>query len=90
MGTKNNPGAFDCYDKALPNEPMFVLLARDPVAPSLVRTWASRREWRVNTGQKPESDRAMVEEAYACADAMEAWRSANDGAWHKAKESADG
>lgn len=29
MGTKNNPGAFDCYANAEPDEPMFVLLARD-------------------------------------------------------------
>lgn len=39
MGTKNNPGKFDCYDAALPDEPMFVLLARDPV----VREWVRRR-----------------------------------------------
>ncbi|HAW11807.1 MAG TPA: aspartate decarboxylase, partial [Chloroflexi bacterium] len=30
MGTKNNPGKFDCYDDAHPDEPMFVLLGRDP------------------------------------------------------------
>jgi hypothetical protein len=40
MGTKNNPGEFDCYSKALPDEPMFVLLARDPRSVQLVRMWA--------------------------------------------------
>ena len=29
MGTKNNPGKFDCYEHAKPDEPMFVLLGRD-------------------------------------------------------------
>ena len=44
MGTKNNPGKFDCYEAAAPDEPMFILLARDPVAPYLVRIWASIRK----------------------------------------------
>lgn len=41
MGTKNNPGSFDCYEKAEPDEPMFVLLARDPRAANLARLWAA-------------------------------------------------
>jgi hypothetical protein len=64
MGTKNNPGTFDCYANAEPDEPMFVLLARDPAAPYLVRRWA---------GLRP-SDRAKVIEAMECADSMDAWR----------------
>jgi len=28
MATKKNPGEFDCYANAGPDEPMFVLLAR--------------------------------------------------------------
>ena len=28
MGTKNNPGRFDCYGNAEPDEPIFVLLGR--------------------------------------------------------------
>lgn len=36
MGTKNNPGAFDCYANAEPDEPMFVLLGRDKHAPAPV------------------------------------------------------
>lgn len=42
MGTKNNPGTFDCYANAKPDEPMFVLLARDKKAPEIVRAWADR------------------------------------------------
>lgn len=40
MGTKNDPGKFDCYSRAEPDEPMFVLLARDPIAAMLVALWA--------------------------------------------------
>jgi len=44
MGTKNDPGKFDCYVAALPDEPMFVLLGRDPLAPILITMWATLRE----------------------------------------------
>ena len=56
---------------------MFILLARDLSAPTIVRLWAETRRLAINTGHKPESDRAMVAEANACADAMETWRKAN-------------
>lgn len=77
MGTKNDPGEFDCYEKAYPDEPMFILLARDPQAPDLVRLWATNRlmkDWR--PGQEiPDKYR----EAMVCADLMEewAWKEAN-------------
>lgn len=33
MGSKNNPGKYDCYEAADPDEPMFILLgARHSVA----------------------------------------------------------
>ena len=64
MGTKNNPGAFDCYENAEPDEPMFVLLGRDRHAPSLVRLWAMLRH---DEGE----DLGKVEEAFRCADAMD-------------------
>lgn len=67
MGTKNNPGAFDCYAKAEPDEPMFILLGRDKHAPLLVKLWASMREL---DGE----DMAKVEEAYQCAIAMHRFR----------------
>jgi hypothetical protein len=66
MGTKNNPGAFDCYVAAKPDEPMFVLLGRDPMAASLVRRWAVARYYE---GEET----AKVIEALDCADALEAW-----------------
>ena len=63
MGTKNRPGAYDCYVKADPDEPLFVLLARDPLAPQLVRLWADLSGARKDKAQ----------EARQCADDMELW-----------------
>ena len=66
MGTKNHPGKFDCYKNAEPDEPMFILLGRDPSACHLVRLWA---KVRMAKGEDPDK----VIEALECADAMEAW-----------------
>lgn len=66
MGTKNNPGEFDCYEAAKPDEPMFVLLARDPWAPILVELWASLRS-------SVEGDSPKVYEAKRCARDMRVW-----------------
>lgn len=43
MATKSNPGPFDCYAKARPDEEIFCLLERDPLAPWLVSQWAKIR-----------------------------------------------
>jgi hypothetical protein len=67
MGTKLKPGKFDCYENAAPDEPMFVLLARDPMAPLLVRLWADLREHAAGNPSK-------VFEARTCAIDMEKWR----------------
>ena len=69
MGTKNNPGEFDCYENAEPDEPMFILLARDPVASVLVRRWV---ELRQESRKGLSWDKAQ--EALDCADAMQRWR----------------
>ena len=71
MGTKNSPGKFDCYAKAEPDEPMFILLGRDPHAHAAVRKWADDREAMIRAELKPETDMRMVWEARECADAME-------------------
>lgn len=64
MGTKNNPGRFDCYANAAPDEPMFVLLGRDRHAAGLVQLWALLRH-------REGEDEEKVAEALACAKAME-------------------
>jgi hypothetical protein len=66
MGTKNNPGTFDCYTNAAPDEPMFVLLGRDKHAPTLVWLWAVLREL---DDEKPE----VVAEARECCLSMMRW-----------------
>ena len=71
MGTKTNPGQYDCYAKAEPDEPLFVLLARDPLAPILVRLWAD-----LTTSRMPNGATKSVE-AVKCSIAMEAWRAKN-------------
>ncbi len=74
MGTKNNPGEFDCYESADPDEPMFVLLARDPLAAGLVRRWAKEyRDRKLGMRSLSPSERRKYLEALKCADQMEAW-----------------
>ncbi len=63
MGTKNDPGTYDCFAKAEPDEPMFVLLARDKHAPTLVWLWATLREL-------DQEEPAKVAEARDCMAAM--------------------
>lgn len=63
MGTKNAPGKFDCYSKAEPDEPMFVLLGRDPIGCLLVTMW-------VDVARRLGKDPEKIEEARQCADAM--------------------
>lgn len=71
MGTKFNPGEYDCYEAADPDEPMFILLARDRDAPALVELWADVREGR---GEDP----AKVAEARQCAEDMRAFKALRD------------
>lgn len=71
MGTKNNPGQFDCYANAEPDEPMFVLLGRDKHAPTLVWLWAALREL---DGEQTD----VVSEARDCMSAMLIWQHDRD------------
>ena len=70
MGTKNNPGPFDCYAAADPDEPIFVLLGRDKHAPALVWLWANLRELG-------DEDPEKVTEARQCVDQMIVWQHAH-------------
>lgn len=58
--TKNNPGKYDCYANAEPDEPMFVLLARDRHAPALVALWAVLRELDDKDQEKVKEARQVV------------------------------
>ncbi len=70
MGTKTDPGFFNCYGEAAADEPLFTLLARDPDAPLVVEIWARVREAR--TGP---TDRTR--EALDVAMRMRQWRLRN-------------
>lgn len=69
MATKNAPGNFDCYAHAEPNEPIFILLGRDPTASFVVAFW---RELRVKAGLNSPSDEQIVE-AMATSKALAEW-----------------
>jgi hypothetical protein len=88
MGTKNNPGSYDCYRNAEPDEPVFVLLGRDPNAPTAVRKWAEQRKRMIDIGLKPESDLPMVREAMECAITMDQYRTQREQAKAEAAQTA--
>lgn len=64
MATKREGVA--CYEKADPDEPIFVLRAQDRLAPILVRLWAMLA-W-ANGAPQPK-----ISEANVCAMKMEDW-----------------
>lgn len=100
MGTKNNPGQFDCYHAAEPDEPMFVLLARDRLAGHLVSIWSKVRmgdleaasavfldmmhKHAVAYGMEPDIEKAG--EAIECALSMFKWREKNRPSVHESGE----
>lgn len=71
LGTKQNPSAFDALSKAEPDEPYFTLLARDPIAATLVRRWATEMHSK-GLGQ------TKTFEALNVANEMDAWRKEYD------------
>ena len=77
MGTKTEPGAFDCYGKLAADEPYFTLAAHDKHAEFLVVTWASLRAAEIARGERDAGERAQVDEALECARSMIKWRKAN-------------
>ncbi len=71
-----------CFNRALPGERIFVLLSRDPAAPSAIRQWVHDR---IRLGKEKWEDPKLVE-ARACADAMDAEREAVRAQVARAKE----
>lgn len=72
MANKSNPGMFRCYEAALPDEPMFVLLGRDPAGPTTIEFWANERN-RLGKTKDPD-DNARIGAALREADEMRTWR----------------
>jgi len=81
MGTKANPGPFDCYVLARDDEPMFTVIARDPMMPVLVRLWADIQLAGMASGHVPDDqvgrECEKVAEALKVARDAEAWREAH-------------
>lgn len=73
MPTKQNPGAFDCYKAALPDEPIFVILGRDPAGPATLDFWAAQRIKRGKT--VGDDDKSRIGAAIDEAKKMQDWRS---------------
>ncbi len=71
MGTKQDPGKYDAYMKAEMDEPMFVLLARDPLAHLLVEHWVRLRQAMDFSSDTQEK----MLEALECARQMREWAS---------------
>jgi len=63
-----------CLNRAEKDEPMFVLLARDKVAPETIRSWITHR---LVSGKNRMDDEKIIE-AYKCLHEMEKWRREND------------
>lgn len=81
MGTKLKPTPNDCYDKALPDEPRFTLLARDPHFARMIEAWAKDRREDIRCGARPSSDMKQVIEAEKIAAEGADWRRMNNGKW---------
>lgn len=71
MGTKTDPGPYNCLAKAEDDEPYFTVLARDPIAPVIVRLWVHVAEI------KRSQPRRKLEEALQLAEDMDRWRAFN-------------
>ena len=75
MGTRANPGTFDCYAAAADDEPIFTLRANDPLAANMVRIWADEYlALKSLSGGLDEKAVRKLRDARICADAMDAWR----------------
>lgn len=75
-----------CLGRSQPDEPVFVLVARDRAAAETVRGWSYMAEQmglentgRLKTAEVVEARRLKIAEARAVADAMDAWREAHGG-----------
>ncbi len=64
-----------CFYRALDDEPVFVILARDPCAAETVRWWVTLRQALIGRGEKPLEDHEKLADALSTAQAMTVWRS---------------
>lgn len=75
MSTKSMPSKFNCYAAALPDEPVFTILGRDPAAPATIKFWI---EERIRQGKyETHDDVARIGEAKTESTAFVRWREEN-------------
>lgn len=74
MGTKANPGRYDCYAALKPDEEHFVLMGRDEHFARVVGFWAMLRMQHIAENKDPLSDLDKVQEALECARRGTKWR----------------
>ncbi len=74
MATKTNPGRYGAYAKALPDEPLFELLARDLDADKARMAWIVARLERIRDGKKPSGDLLQVKDAIDDLYRAQQWR----------------
>jgi hypothetical protein len=86
--TKAKPSPEGCYARALPDEPMFILLGRDRCAPDAIRRWADERT-RLAIEEDWSEDPERITDAVDTADAMERWRVEHEGAWRRSVTAMD-
>ena len=80
MGTKDQPGKFDCYAAAADDEPLFVLKSTDISAPFVVRVWAETyRERKMRAGAWNQHAIHRYCEAMEVANEMASWHHKNLG-----------
>ena len=72
-----------CIAKAMDDEPAFILLARDPLAPALVRLWATFRRLEVASGARDAKELDQIGAAELEAERMAIWRRDADESWRK-------
>jgi hypothetical protein len=80
MATKTNEleQPASCLNHSAPDEPLFVLCARDESAPDVVRAWAVMYRCKCGGWDKmTERQRAKYGEAVALSHIMSAWRAEN-------------
>lgn len=66
MGTKLQPGKYDCYNNLAEDEPYFVLRGKDKFAPLLIMFWAQLVMLFGHSSEK-------IAEATKCAKSMQEW-----------------
>lgn len=80
MGTKKDPGPFDCYTTAEADEPIFTLKASDPVFSKVIEHWLRERQLHFFMEGTPitEKEREKREEARKVIGQGIAWQLARE------------